>query len=354
MPTLALYTQPDHADAPHHVHAPGGYEWWHFLAEDRASDRRFVASFYDGYPFHPTYLSRYERYISNPTRFAPPIPRDYPAVAFSFYEGEKSIVQLLVLPEAREFALSRDGFSMAVGQCEMTIEFGGAIALRFRGVPWQRGSAGPTLLEDQTFTGDFVFAPRWQADVAQHSFASEAGAAGKQHWLIARPSCDVRGELHLYGQRMVQPMDLQFTGLGFHDHYFAAGPLMLDIRRWIGATMVDEDRTMVFRVEDEDGVAPIETLVIELSRSGHRILDASEMRIEWAGIPRAVRFGEDTQWTNPRVLQRNLVEAHMLYDVQSRQGRESVLCEMFAPGKLESRVKRMMWRRWLHRASGAM
>ena len=59
MAVIPLYTPPSCPDAWHQVIAPGGYEWWHFDAEDAATDTQLVASFYDGDIFDREYWRRY-------------------------------------------------------------------------------------------------------------------------------------------------------------------------------------------------------------------------------------------------------------------------------------------------------
>ena len=72
MPTVPMYIQhPQATDASHGVFAPGGYEWWHFDAEDEKGEVRIAIDFYDGYPFEGEYISRYERYLRRPTRREP-------------------------------------------------------------------------------------------------------------------------------------------------------------------------------------------------------------------------------------------------------------------------------------------
>src|SRR5687767_6539330 len=67
MPTISLYTPPAHPDAWHQIRAPGGYEWWHFDAEDARHDRRLVAALFDGDAMDPRYVREYARYRRNPT-----------------------------------------------------------------------------------------------------------------------------------------------------------------------------------------------------------------------------------------------------------------------------------------------
>ena len=77
MPTIPLYDESAPPDGYHRVTAPGGYEWWSVLAQEA----RVKIDFFDGNPFDPTYRLAYQRYLANPTRVMPPVPRDYPSVS---------------------------------------------------------------------------------------------------------------------------------------------------------------------------------------------------------------------------------------------------------------------------------
>ena len=67
MKVLSLFTPPADPDAWHHVAAPGGYEWWHFDAEDVSGQIQITAIFFDGFVFHPGYLRRYASFLRRPT-----------------------------------------------------------------------------------------------------------------------------------------------------------------------------------------------------------------------------------------------------------------------------------------------
>src|SRR5690349_6074304 len=93
MPTLPLYNPAAVPDAWHEVIAPGGYEWWHFEAEDSAGELEVVADFYDGEPDSALYRRAYARFRRQPTRVTPPVPRDYPCVRFRVWEKVETVVE---------------------------------------------------------------------------------------------------------------------------------------------------------------------------------------------------------------------------------------------------------------------
>src|SRR5215204_5571773 len=101
MPTLPLFTPASVPDAWHQVHAPGGYEWWYFDAEDTVNDRQIVGILLDGFIFHSGYLRQYAKYRRWPTRVAPPLPRHYRCAYFVVYERGKILSQFMRQYSAR-------------------------------------------------------------------------------------------------------------------------------------------------------------------------------------------------------------------------------------------------------------
>src|SRR5688572_20449404 len=80
-----------HPWAWHQVFAPGGYEWWHFDAVSDDGATLVVAEFFDGDPFDADYRRRYERFVRQPTRRAPPLPPEYRGVSLAVYREGKRI-----------------------------------------------------------------------------------------------------------------------------------------------------------------------------------------------------------------------------------------------------------------------
>ncbi|MGB7161067.1 MAG: hypothetical protein WBD40_23600, partial [Tepidisphaeraceae bacterium] len=144
MPTLPLLanltpaTADTHADAPRRVLAPGGYEWWHFEAFDPRADVRIVVILFDGNPFHPGYLRRYQWYRRLPTRVHPPVPRDFPCVFVRVYEKDVLVAGTTwqhdpgaCNPTTRGVRIGADGFTrLDDGTLRLTV--GRSLDLTFR------------------------------------------------------------------------------------------------------------------------------------------------------------------------------------------------------------------------------
>src|SRR5205823_10315254 len=115
MPTLQLYREPVACpDAWHQVASPGGYEWRHFDAEDPATDTRIVAMFFQGRELLTEYRRRYRSYRRWPTRRAPPLPREYPAVHLAAYRAGKVLAKWTT-------GYSSDAFTAAAAAPDVTV-----------------------------------------------------------------------------------------------------------------------------------------------------------------------------------------------------------------------------------------
>jgi hypothetical protein len=95
VPTIPLYNTQAAPDGWHEVRAPGGSEWWILRGVDSGTDKRVVAALFDGCTLHPQYRRMYRRYISDPTRVAPPLPSDFPCSLLAIFEHGQCRDQLL-------------------------------------------------------------------------------------------------------------------------------------------------------------------------------------------------------------------------------------------------------------------
>jgi hypothetical protein len=81
VPTIPLYNPSAAPDGWHDVRVPGGFEAWLFDGAEKESDRKVFAGLFDGCPLHPRYQRLTARYLRNPTRHSPPLPRDFPCAS---------------------------------------------------------------------------------------------------------------------------------------------------------------------------------------------------------------------------------------------------------------------------------
>ncbi len=115
--TLRLYDPaPPDADGWHAVRSPGGYECWHFDAEDDSGQLRLVAGLCEGYVFHPGYLRRYYQYLADPTRHVPPLPEEYPCTWFAVFEGGRVLAEFLTQRGRRNSRPAQQGLTCGWGR----------------------------------------------------------------------------------------------------------------------------------------------------------------------------------------------------------------------------------------------
>jgi hypothetical protein len=348
MATLALFNRPADPNASHDVLAPGGFERWHFDAEDGDGRRRIVIDFFEGFPFYPAYLRRYHRYLRNPTRLAPPVPADYRSVSLSVFEDAQIT--------ARLFHLGRD-----YGANSFSVEAGGALRLQLRGAPWMATSSGPAQLDQQTLSAEFVFQPIESLRSVTESVDPLAEVSEYSQYQVSQGACEVSGQLHVYGQGAeLAPIDIRLRGGGFFDHFFGLAPMSECIRRVMYGRVILANRVLVLEViQEEEPPAMTQGELLQIDASGERSLDAGEMNIDWratplrVGAPPRVTFADYLDLSNPRVLDANAVSAIVLYDATAGGEKGTALCEVIYPVRLRSLGYGMWLQRWVDRANAA-
>jgi hypothetical protein len=260
VPIIPLYDSPPSPDAWHRVRAPGGYEWWHFDAEDAQHDRRLVVTFYDGYVFDPTYQRCYAAFRRQPTRHSPPLPSEFPCVEVALYEnGQARFSKKLT---AGKFVGSDDSPALAIGDNRVE-KLGYSLRISLR---------DDSLSVQMTFTPKFSHAP------------IELLLDG-HHWIVADPLCDVDAKIQFFGEA------IEFRGRGFRDHHFGTAP---PPRSRQGRVLLD-DAMCVFRISpspilieaDESGMWQTQLIQLDqaISLSNPRALDSSRMIYDaiWRG-----------------------------------------------------------------------
>lgn len=299
MPTLPLYTPTEVADASHGVIAPGGYEWWHFDAENAAGDLRVVAGLHFGYVPNATYLRQYRRYRRRPTRVRPPVPADFACVSLAVYERNRVLASWLSpIPAA--------GCSAAKGRVEVRL---GPNSLR-------ADVSGDRLLtlEVNGARAELRFRPRFALVPVERHLLPKIPGGAEHRWIIADPLCDVEGEIHL-----PDCPTIRFTGRGFHDHSYGTAPLAMAVRRWIRGRMLLEDVAVVFQ-----GVRPVGRTtgdiwrVLECDAAGCR--ESSQTNVPCERASEA-----------PTVLESSRSFTRALYEVESRGRRGIAFCEELFP-----------------------
>lgn len=217
MPVIPLYETPVHPHAWHRVTAPGGYESWSFVAEDTRG-LRIEISLFDGDPFNPAYRAAYTRYRRRPTRVAPPVPRDFPALRASLGEGKALLWQAAPALPAGAFAASVSPSEIRVGPCVARLNDGFDVGFDDT-VTDGAAVIGAWRVRLESLAADLIFEPADAAPLAVVKLDSTDTAI--QHFRISGPlRYAVRGTFKRPGAQK----SVAFEGEGNIVHLFGTGP----------------------------------------------------------------------------------------------------------------------------------
>lgn len=289
MATLKLFSQPDFLDGSHRVGAPGGYEVWHFHAEDLSQGIRIAASFHDGLASHPDYVRRYRAYRRRPTRNAPPTPSEYPGLKVDVLADEKRLGgATMYLPPG---ALRVENESVAFDSNRAVFR-GGEIDLNI-------------AVREQALTVELKFQP-----VLPVTRPVEISLGSAAHiWIAARPLCNVSGQIRR-GERTIA-----FEGLGQHNHYYGLEPMLAQAKTWLRGCVLFPRAAESFGAVDEKAI------VLSADENGMQTADDAIADIDWKKpllggrpYPLSMKLGEKLMLRNPRIATAYTGQMQIIYD----------------------------------------
>jgi hypothetical protein len=296
MATLKLLTMPEHADGSHHIGSPGGYEFWHFYAEDLSQSVRVTVKFHDGFGLHPVYIKRYAAYRRKPTRNTPPTPSEYPCIQVSVFENEKVLASWTTYLPPGSFDAG-DGTSLMLGANRAV--FG-------------EDEITLALSEPQLAVAiDLTFRSAWpnMSPLAEQSFPPGKASCGEFHWIPARPLCTVDGQVRRGGR------SISLTGLGQHNHYYGTGPVSVVARRWIRGCVLFPRAAEMFQAAGDNAIA------ITATDSSVQTIVNPQFIAQWKQrmfggpyYPLTMNFGERLILRNPRIAKAIDAQLQMVYD----------------------------------------
>jgi len=319
MPAIPLYNPAAAPHAWHDVRCPGGYEWWHFDADDAANDRQIIVGFFDGMPLHRGYRRAYMRYLSRPTRISPPLPRDYRFVGIRVYERGRIACRSLRQYSPSQFAADSTAMQVSIGPNRIEQD-ADTIKLTV-------GGGG--------IEAELEFVPRTGVQPLELSVGSP-----EHRWVVVAPLCGVRGRIHC-GRRRID-----FCGAGFHDHRYATAPINAAARQIMRGRAIFDDATIAFELGGPD-----EARVIRADAAGTSEFSASDalavqqQRRTWLGHRYPVRLhsSRGLELSNPRLIDMSFEQLRLVYEASI--GNETggrAICQVIYPGRL----------RWPFAASG--
>lgn len=350
MPTLALLTPADarpagaSPDAWHRVAAPGGYEWWHFDAEDASGDVQLVAAFHDGFAFHPGYLRAHARYLRRSTRVAPAVPSQYPCASFAVYEKGSPAARFLTQYSPGAFQGSDERPEARVGLNVLQADAAGVLRLSLAGP-----TPDPTPGSSTPWAGQALSAELWFRSLracsppTERRFLSRELTGADHHWVLANPLCEVEGTVRIpAGGGAGGGRALAFRGRGYHDHCYGTGPIGSGLHRWVRGRVLLAERVVAFHAATPaNRDRPDEVRLVACDPAGAYDVPNAGFRLDGAGrtraglaYPRRLKLGDALELHSPRVVEASGFFVRLTYDAVYEGERGRALCEVVYPGRL--------------------
>lgn len=237
VPTLPLFSPPDarpagaSPDAGRRVTAPGGYEWWHFEAEDANAGVLLVATLYDGCPFHPAYLRAHARYLHQPTRVAPAVPAQYPCVSIAISQNDRPLARSVTQFSPGSFQASDESPEARVGPHSLTAGADGALQLHLAGA------------------ARLAFRRSSEIAAVERRVLSRQMTGADHFWVLPSSRYDVEGTINLPNNAGAGgAREVAFRGRGYHDHHYGTAPIGTALRRWIRGWAAFEGQVRTFHI----------------------------------------------------------------------------------------------------------
>jgi hypothetical protein len=338
VPTIPLYnSNPAHPDASHDVRSPGGYEWWHFDAEDAQQDIQIVGVLAQGYPFHPGYLRRYFRYLRAPTRRLPPLPQQYPCAHFAVYRGGRLLHQFINCYSAGSLIAHTQRPQVSLGPNEFV--GGPELMLSLSGAPSVPTALGAKVHSQQRLGGQFNFSPLLTMPPFERIIRwPQLRGGGQHHWVLTSPLCAVRGTIRCNGAA------IDFNGLGYHDHRYGTAPAGACLKRGLRGRVVFDDTVCAFHfARSAHQSLPDDIHLLECTQAGVHECRIGGISADWSArtgwmlrYPRRVDFADVLRLENPKVLDSSPWKVRLLYQAQHRGRAGRALCEIDYPRRLQA------------------
>lgn len=254
---------PGFADAGwHDLEESAAYEWWYLDAISTDGRNAFVFIWFAGLPFSPDALTNHER-------GRPASARDHVAMFTAVYVDGKQIAYALNRHAESEFAASREGLRVRVGQSSLVQRDGGELVAFVD---------APMLFGGGRLSGDLRVCPAGPDGGGIGEVAGDADHV----WNPLVPSCSVAGSLRLTGGDGSEKWSSEFEGRGYLDHNYGRRPLTEGIRRWHWGRAHLGDTTIVYyHTEPTSGPDESVLAVIDDSPIGVNCSDVRFSATDW-------------------------------------------------------------------------
>jgi carotenoid 1,2-hydratase len=185
------------------------------------------------------------------------------------------------------------------------------------------------------------FAPCFKHEPIQRRFFSRNWSQADHHWVIANPLCDVTGQIEIADAQASEPMVLEISGRGYHDHNYGTGPIGPGLRRWMwGRVLMPGHAAMFHFAQPSDPGFADEVHLMEAEHLGQRVLSVDRFNADWnlktstlLKYPAWVEAGA-LQLSNPTVVDASPFFLRLCYQASLRGVSATALCEIAYPHRI--------------------
>jgi carotenoid 1,2-hydratase len=203
----------------------GAYEWWYFDALTNDKNWGIVAIFYEGNPFSPNYIEGITSRDATPNNF--------PAVSISIYHNKQTEYYSFKEYSAHDFEFNEATNEYKIGDCA------------FQRTVGQEG-VSYTLTFDQVLVSGFSLVGQLTFKSPKLLKGTIAQKSSNDHhlWNLIQPQAEVKGVLLISGK--TKNHDIEFEGLGYHDHNVGFKPMKDDFEDWYWGRFHFDDATLIY------------------------------------------------------------------------------------------------------------
>lgn len=206
----------------------GGYEWWYFDAISDSKEWSVVVIFYQGNPFSPKYISGINESGASPD--------NHPAVSISIYNREKTEFYSFLEYSSDDFFWDEEK-----QKCKIGTNF------------FQKQNDDTNLiyklhLDEELPSGHTLKGKvQFSSKISNSTLIGNMEESMQNHfWNLIQPRAEVKAKLTLNGKSGSR--DLEFNGVGYHDHNVGLEPMKDDFKDWYWGRYHFEESTLIYYV----------------------------------------------------------------------------------------------------------
>jgi carotenoid 1,2-hydratase len=235
----------------------GSYEWWYFDIFDHVNALHIVVIFYDGCPFSPGDIDKWE----NPETRSFANPAEHPAVSISVYENGKPVFYSLTEYDKSDFCWNETDKKLNIGGSGFQFKREGN-NLVYRLDLDENLPGGDTLKGSLCFRG-------YQTPVNLFQIPEHPEHPGKpaHEWNMSLPAAGATGEIEITS-RLHPGKKFNVSGRGYHDHNLGLEPMKNEFRNWYWGRVHMNSGTLVYYIMNRKNHADNRAWFISSDNSG--------------------------------------------------------------------------------------